>query len=458
LLADIKGPYAGFAVNREPQINVIDMHRQAADDLFQQATHAGVGDRVLQAASKLVWHEALELAREYGVRNSQMTVLAPTGTIAFMMDCATTGIEPELALIKYKKLVGGGMLKLVNTQVENALSNLGYSASQVREIADYLMEKETIEGAPHVRAEHLPVFDCSFKAAQGTRTISYLGHLRMMAAAQPFISGAISKTINLPNDATREDIADAFLQGWKLGLKAIAVYRDGSKGVQPLNTKKEEKVDTAVGPATVARGYHRTHLPDERPALTHKFSVGGHEAYMTIGLYPDTKQPGELFLVAAKEGSTISGLLDTIATLVSMCLQSGMPLKTLVRKFKDTSFAPAGFTNTADIPVAKSIPDYIFRYLGTRFLNNEDREELFGPGHEAPPVPQEGEEVVSVHTQHVDVVVHSSASEVAPKAVAVKPQVTTNSDAPVCQCGTLMVRAGACYSCPNCFATTGVCN
>jgi ribonucleoside-diphosphate reductase alpha chain len=380
-------------VNREPQINVIDMHRQAADDLFQQATHAGVGDRVLQAASKLVWHEALELAREYGVRNSQMTVLAPTGTIAFMMDCATTGIEPELALIKYKKLVGGGMLKLVNTQVENALSNLGYSASQVREIADYLMEKETIEGAPHVRAEHLPVFDCSFKAAQGTRTISYLGHLRMMAAAQPFISGAISKTINLPNDATREDIADAFLQGWKLGLKAIAVYRDGSKGVQPLNTKKEEKVDTAVGPATVARGYHRTHLPDERPALTHKFSVGGHEAYMTIGLYPDTKQPGELFLVAAKEGSTISGLLDTIATLVSMCLQSGMPLKTLVRKFKDTSFAPAGFTNTADIPVAKSIPDYIFRYLGTRFLNNEDREELFGPGHEAPPVPQEGEEV-----------------------------------------------------------------
>ncbi len=458
LLADIKGPYAGFAVNREPQLNVIDMHRQEADALFARATNAGVGDRVLQAASKLVWHEAMELAREYGVRNSQMTVLAPTGTIAFMMDCATTGIEPELALIKYKKLVGGGMLKLVNSQVENALSHLGYTSMQVREIADYLMQEETIEGAPHVRAEHLPVFDCSFKATKGTRTIGYMGHLRMMAAAQPFISGAISKTINLPNDATRDDIADAFLQGWKMGLKAIAVYRDGSKGVQPLNTKKEEKVDTAVGQAVPVRGYHRTHLPDERPALTHKFSVGGHEAYMTIGLYPETKQPGELFLVAAKEGSTISGLLDTIATLVSMCLQSGMPLKTLVRKFKDTSFAPAGFTNTADIPVAKSIPDYIFRYLGTRFLNQEDREELFGPGHEAPAQVESGQEVVSVHTQHVDVVVHSSVGEASKGQEQQRATVTTNSDAPVCQCGTLMVRAGACYSCPNCFATTGVCN
>lgn len=461
LIADVKGPYAGYAVNRDPQLDVIDLHRQHADDLHVRAAAAGVGDPVLQAASREVWHDALDLARQHGVRNSQMTVLAPTGTIAFMMDCATTGIEPELALIKYKKLVGGGMLKLVNTQVPQALRNLGYSDDQVAAISDHLMEQETIEGAPHLKPEHLPVFDCSFKATKGTRTISYLGHLTMMAAAQPFISGAISKTINLPNDATKEDIRDAFIQGWKLGLKAIAVYRDGSKGVQPLNTKKEEKkaeAAEATGAAAPA-GYTRVRLPDERPALTHKFSVGGYEAYMTVGLYPETRQPGELFLVAAKEGSTVSGLMDTIATLVSMCLQSGMPLKTLVRKFKDMSFAPAGFTNNSDIPMAKSITDYVFRYLGMRFLSREDREELFGPDHaDATPVPTV--ELVSVARSHAEEVAEAPQPElpVVPVAKMATMRPATNSDAPVCQCGTLMVRAGACYSCPNCFATTGVCN
>jgi len=463
LIADVKGPYAGYAVNRDPQLDVIDLHRQHADDLHVRAAAAGVGDPVLQAASREVWHDALDLARRHGVRNSQMTVLAPTGTIAFMMDCATTGIEPELALIKYKKLVGGGMLKLVNTQVPSALRNLGYTDAQVQEISDYLMDKETIEGAPHLKPEHLAVFDCSFKAANGTRTIAYMGHLTMMAAAQPFISGAISKTINLPNDATKEDIRDAFIQGWKLGLKAIAVYRDGSKGVQPLNTKKEEKKEAvATEPAGTAApaGYSRVRLPDERPALTHKFSVGGYEAYMTVGLYPETRQPGELFLVAAKEGSTVSGLMDTIATLVSMCLQSGMPLKTLVRKFKDMSFAPAGFTNNSDIPMAKSITDYVFRYLGMRFLSREDREELFGPDHsDASPVPTV--ELVSVTRPRAEEVAEAPQPElpVAPVAkMATMRPAATNSDAPVCQCGTLMVRAGACYSCPNCFATTGVCN
>lgn len=460
LIADVKGPYAGFTVNREPQLRVIDMHRAEADKLHAAATSAGVGDRMLQEASRAVWHEALELANQYGVRNSQMTVIAPTGTIAFMMDCKTTGIEPELALVKYKKLVGGGMLKLVNDLVPTALRNLGYGEQEISSISEYIREEETIEGAPGLKPEHLPVFDCSFKATKGTRTITYMGHLTMMAAAQPFVSGAISKTINLPHDATKEDIADAFMQGWKLGLKAIAVYRDGSKGVQPLNTKKDESKKSEPVAAPVVAGYTRVRLPDERPAVTHKFSVGGYEAYMTVGLYPHTKQPGELFLVAAKEGSTVSGLMDTIATLVSMCLQSGMPLKTLVRKFKDMSFAPAGFTNNADIPMAKSITDYVFRYLGMRFLQKEDREELFGPTHGDMPEPQV--ELVSftpraeqiADAPQVQLPIEPIAAAVPKTHVAAQGQ----ADAPVCQCGTLMFRAGACFSCPNCFATTGVCN
>lgn len=432
LIANAKGSYAGYAVNKEPQLHVIDLHRASADELYERATKADVGDRSLQAASRVVWHEALEFAREYGVRNAQVTVLAPTGTIAFMMDCATTGIEPELALIKYKKLVGGGVLKLVNSQVPHALHNLGYGENEIEAIQEYLIERETIEGAPHLKPEHMSVFDCSFRPAHGVRSIDYMGHLRMMSAAQPFISGAISKTINMPNEATVNDVYDAFMQGWKMGLKAIAIYRDGSKGVQPMSTKQDETKGELI---EKVNGYTRIHLPDERPAVTHKYSVGGYEGYMTVGLYPDTKKPGEVFLVAAKEGSTVSGLLDTIATLTSMCLQSGMPLKTLVRKFKDMSFAPSGFTNTADIPMAKSIMDYVFRYLGMRFLDLEDREELFGQiPHDDTPTP--------------------SQLPVVPPVLSV----AKNADAPVCQCGTLMFKAGSCYSCPNCFATTGVCN
>jgi len=480
-IAEVKGPYAGFAVNREPQLNVIDMHRSEADRLYSVGQRAGVKDHDLHIQSRLVWHEALELAKQYGVRNSQVTVLAPTGTIAFMMDCNTTGIEPELALVKYKKLVGGGVLKLVNHQVSDALRVLGYDSGQTEDITTYLLEEETIEGAPHLKEEHLSVFDCSFRAAHGKRSIGYQGHLKMMAAAQPFISGAISKTINMPADATREDIREAFVQGWQLGLKAVAIYRDGSKSIQPLNTKK----DVTTKPELVERvnGYTRIKLPDERPALTHKYSVGGYEGYLTIGLYPDTMKPGEVFLVAAKEGSTVSGLLDTIATLASMCLQSGMPLKSLVRKFKDLSFAPAGVTNNPDIPFAKSITDYVFRYMGMKFLSPEDREELFGPVHEpmlSPAGSEQGEaEVASEPADDKDaeesepqtpehahpslkavadlVSVTSSKTVTAAIAAALGPK-TMNADAPVCQCGTLMFKAGSCYSCPNCFATTGVCN
>jgi ribonucleoside-diphosphate reductase alpha chain len=482
LIADVKGPYAGFAANKGPQLNVIDMHRREAEALAER-TRAHSWDVPLLEASRAVWEEALDAASRYGVRNSQMTVLAPTGTIAFMMDCATTGIEPELALVKYKKLVGGGVLKLVNPLVPQALTALGYGETDIASISEFLVAQDTVEGAPALKPEHLPVFDCSFKAANGTRTIHYMGHVRMMAAAQPFISGAISKTVNLPNEATREDIRDAFIQSWKLGLKAIAVYRDGSKGVQPMSTKKEvakeevgskngEAQTSAVAPALVERvnGYTRVHLPDERPAITHKFSVGGYEGYMTVGLYPDTRKPGELFLVAAKEGSTVSGLLDTIATLVSVSLQAGVPLKTLVRKFKDLSFAPAGFTNNSDIPTAKSIVDYIFRYLGIRFLDPADREELFGPAHAdfSPPVtvelaslyPSRAEVVAESPQTELPIVTESRNSkfEIRNSDGLVAPTVT-NADAPVCSnCGTLMFKAGSCYSCPNCFFTTGVCN
>jgi ribonucleoside-diphosphate reductase alpha chain len=442
LISDIKGPFNGFEVNKKPMLGVIEKHLDAAETLYRRSTKLASDDDDLLNYSRIVWNDALTLGKKYGIRNSQVTVLAPTGTIAFMMDCDTTGVEPELGLIKYKKLVGGGVLKLVNNQVPSALKKLGYDEQQIKDISDHLLEKETIEGAPHLLEEDLAVFDCSFKPQNGVRSISYMGHVRMMAAAQPFISGAISKTVNLPTDATRDDIKDVFIQGWKLGLKAIAVYRDGCKSIQPLNLSKDGKSELVEK----VNGYTRVKLPDERPSITHKFSVGGYESYLTVGFYPDTKQPGETFLTTAKEGSTISGLLNTIATFISISLQSGVPLKTLVKKFKDVRFEPAGFTNNPDIPVAKSIIDYVFRYLGMRHLSPEDKEELFGPGpalvddHES----ADGAEVVLAS---------------APANEPVQQMVSTNADAPACpNCGSLMVRAGSCYSCPNCFSTTGVCN
>ena len=456
MLSDIKGPFAGYGLNQEPMLGIIAKHLDESEKLFGASGAMGVEDGDLHMASRLVWHDALDLGRKYGVRNSQMTVLAPTGTIAFLMDCDTTGIEPELALVKYKKLVGGGTLKLVNSHVPLALRRLGYSNEQIEDISKYLMDRETIEGAPHLKEEHIPVFDCSFKAQNGKRSINYSGHIKMMAAAQPFISGAISKTVNLPAEATVDDIKNVFIEGWRLGLKAIAVYRDGSKSIQPLNTKKEE--NNAL--VEKVNGYTRIKLPNERPSITHKFNVGGFESYLTVGFYPDTMKPGETFLVAAKEGSTISGLFNTIATLISMCLQSGVPLKTLVRKFKDTRFDPAGFTTNPEIPVAKSITDYVFRYLGMKYLKPEDKEELFGPDH-AYNEPVEVKE--TVHESKSDSLLAELVSKpVAPIYVSGNGKASGHiliTDAPACvQCGTLMVRAGSCYSCPNCFATTGVCN
>ncbi|MFN7131231.1 MAG: vitamin B12-dependent ribonucleotide reductase, partial [Myxococcales bacterium] len=324
--------------------------------------------RALTEASRVAWDEALAVGVESGYRNSQVTVLAPTGTIGFMMDCDTTGIEPDIALIKYKKLVGGGMLKIVNNTVPPALERLGYSVQEITDIVDYLNAHDTIEGAPHLKNEHLPVFDCAFKPAKGVRSISWQGHVKMMGAVQPFLSGAISKTVNLPNSATVEDIEQAYMAAWKMGLKAIAVYRDGCKRSQPLNTaKKEEKQEARAEvkfevPVELPARAARRRLPEERRSITHKFSIAGHEGYMTVGMYDDGT-PGELFCVMAKEGSVVSGLMDCFATSISLALQYGVPLQVLVDKFSHTRFEPSGFTGNKDIPIAKSIADYIFRWL-----------------------------------------------------------------------------------------------
>lgn len=455
VIASHKGPFAGYYSDKEGMLRVLSKHLDAAERLFADSQNSDTDDKYLETASRLVWHEAKELAEEYGVKNSQVTVLAPTGTISFLMDCDTTGIEPELALVKYKKLVGGGTLKLVNNQIPIALRRLGYLNEEVEEISEHILQNETIEGAPYLKEEHLPIFDCSFKAPNGTRSISYIGHIKMMAAAQPFISGAISKTINLPSDATVEDIEDVFFQGWRLGLKALAVYRDGCKSIQPLNTSKTLEDKKEEGLVEQVNGYTRIKLPDERPSVTHKFSVGGFESYLTVGFYPDTMQPGETFITTAKEGSTLSGLFDTIATLVSICLQSGIPLKTLVKKFKDLRFEPAGFTTNPDIPTAKSVVDYIFRYLGMKYLSPEDREEVFGPPDEHSNEVIKNDkilaELVSMPVKADKTPTHSHSGN--GKAHSL------NADAPLCHnCGTIMIKAGSCYSCPNCFATTGVCN
>ena len=480
LIADSKGPFSGYQKNREPMLRVIEKHLHAAERTYNESILGGMNDEVLQNASRQVWQETLELAEKYGVRNSQISVLAPTGTIAFLMDCQTTGVEPDIALVKYKKLVGGGVLKLVNNQVPMALRRLDYSNQEVEAIIAHITEHDTIEGAPHVKDKDLPVFDCAFKAANGERSISHMGHLNMMAAVQPFISGAISKTINLPATATVDDVKDVFTQGWKLGLKAIALYRDGCKTIQPLNMKKdadtgeEAKVAVAADPfVEKINGYTRRKLPVERPAMTHRFDIAGYKGYLNVGFYPDTMKPGETFITVDKEGSTVSGLLDTIATLISICLQSGVPLKVLVKRFKDMRFEPSGFTGNENIPTAKSIVDYIFRYLGMKYLSKEDRDDIFGP--EFATMPDFTERVLEVKNQTDSLLAGLVADAPnAPKEQVIEvlsaqagkapehhqPGMVTRSsaDAPVCTCGTLMVRAGACYSCPNCFATTGVCN
>jgi ribonucleoside-diphosphate reductase alpha chain len=461
------GPYEGYAVNRDAQLRVIDKHRGHAHKL--NPTYVPLD---LLAAARESWDEALALARDHGVRNSQVTVLAPTGTIAFMMDCDTTGVEPDIALVKYKKLVGGGVLKIVNTTVPHALVRLGYDSREVQSIVEYIDEQETIEGAPDLRPEHLPVFDCAFKPAHGIRSIAPLGHVRMMAAVQPFISGAISKTINMPEQATVEDIEQAYIEAWRLGLKAVAIYRDGCKKTQPLNTSKPSREPAVVAeqqPAVTAKPVRRR-LPADRHAICHKFDIAGHEGYIHVGFFEDGT-PGEIFIKMAKEGSTISGLMDTVGVLTSMALQYGVPLEVLVSKFSHVRFEPSGFTKNSDIPMAKSLIDYIFRFLGTRFLSGEQRVAV-GLLERQEPTGTTQALVGATPSADSGRLPAPSASLAAPASAApashpigfatglasAQTPITFSpqADAPSCpDCGSLMVRNGACYKCFNCGATSG---
>jgi len=465
-LAEQMGPFSGYAVNREPMLGVIDKHRSSAHKLDPSLVPLD-----LLSEARKVWDESLALGRKVGYRNSQATVLAPTGTIAFMMDCDTTGVEPDIALVKYKRLVGGGLLKIVNNTVPRALKRLSYDSKEIQAIVEYIDEHETIEGAPMLRDELLPVFDCAFKPTRGSRSIHYLGHLRMMGAVQPFISGAISKTINMPNDATVEDITEAYLEAWRLGLKAVAIYRDGCKRVQPLATG-EKKAETQQA-ITVEPKPVRRRLPMDRQAICHKFEIAGHEGYIHVGFYEDGT-PGEIFIKMAKEGSTISGLMDTIATLTSLSLQYGVPLEALVSKFSHVRFEPSGFTQNPEIPYAKSLTDYIFRFLGTRFLSTRQKQEagLVEREEQTESLPEndksgrQPETIGSVPPQASPIVASFSSpmSDAAQTRTSFYPLGTSlggttwqvQADAPSCaDCGSIMIRNGSCYKCLNCGATSG---
>ncbi len=455
-MAEVKGPFSEFAKNREPMLRVMEKHRQAAYNL----TMSPESHDVVMAARE-TWDDAVNLGRLHGYRNAQATVLAPTGTIGLMMDCDTTGIEPDLALVKYKKLVGGGLLKIVNGTVPQALRKLGYDSQAVKEIVEYIDENDTIEGAPALKDEDLKVFDCAFKPVKGSRSIAPMGHVRMMAAVQPFISGSMSKTVNLPTEATVEDIEQTYMESWKLGLKCIAIYRDGCKRSQPLSTSLDKKKDEA---ATIEYRPVRHKLPDERKSITHKFDIAGHEGYLTVGLYEDG-MPGELFVTMAKEGSTISGLMDAFATQTSYALQFGVPLKFMVDKFTHMRFEPSGFTKNQEIPIAKSIVDYIFRWMASHFLPVEQAEEAGVIMREDPPAaPPASKPDPSTGPGALKVIaapstkgngngngVHAGRAQGDISKIAF-----INTDAPACpDCGAITVRSGSCYKCLNCGATTG---
>src|SRR5689334_5141648 len=451
-------PFAGYDINQAPFLRVMRKHRDAIKGITQKHVPAD-----LYEGAKQAWDDAVELGEDFGYRNAQATVLAPTGTIGFMMDCDTTGVEPDIALVKYKKLVGGGMMKIVNNTVPMALKKLGYTAAQVDDIIKYIDEQETIEGAPHLMERDLAVFDCAFKAHKGERSIHYMGHIKMMGATQPFISGAISKTVNVPKDASVEDIEQAYLESWRLGAKAISIYRDGSKRTQPLNTSKAaidakgvitnqstaDAVKAAVAAALAQRAPARRKLPDERQAITHKFDIAGHEGYITVGLFEDG-MPGEIFLVMAKEGSTISGFADAFAQAISYALQYGVPLQDLVDKFSHVRFEPSGMTKNPDVRFAKSIVDYIFRWMAAKFLSPEAQ---FRAG-----VNNREELVTSPEQLPLDVAAAAGASSKrgidfslgAPKSASFAA-IQNQEDAPPCStCGAIMVRSGACYKCTNC--------
>jgi len=500
-LASRLGTFPQFYKNRLSMLKVIKMHREAVDDIQADQCH----DELVPAAAA-AWDEALAAGELFGYRNAQASVLAPTGTIGFMMDCDTTGIEPDIALVKYKLLAGGGMFKIVNRTVPLALERLGYSKAQIAETIEHIDDNDTIEDAPNLSEEHLPVFDCAFKPVNGQRCIHYMGHIRMMGAVQPFISGAISKTVNMPNEATVEEIEQAYIESWKLGIKAVAIYRDGSKRTQPINLGKtevaeeEESVQEIISREQLEaakRLPHRHRLPTTRPSMTHKFDVAGHEGYLNVGLYEDGV-PGELFITMAKEGSTVGGMMDAFATAISLCLQYGVPLEALVKKFSHQRFEPSGMTNNRDIPFAKSIVDYIFRWLGMTFL--DEYRKANAPARVESTTPKAAPEAVkddaasepgrAEQASDMDVrrpVGAPSLGSYAPKpkaaggngekleAVATKVAADPlgrriparidridqqfshyQEDAPACDvCGAITVRNGNCYKCYNCGSSLG---
>ena len=505
-IAGVMGPFKGYRDARcahvarplkqdniESMLGVIQLHRDAVEEIQPSQEFD-----YLKEEARRGWDRALALGKKQGYRNAQVTVLAPTGTIAFLMDCDTTGVEPDIALVKYKLLAGGGMLKMVNRTVPQALQRLGYSAKEIEDVVAHIEKFDTIEDVEEngqtiksgLKSEHLPVFDCAFKAYRGRRSIHYMAHLKMMAAAQPFISGAISKTVNLPNEATVQDIRNAYVDAWKMGVKCVAIYRDGSKRSQPLNTRKTseggDKAD-AIGrieelESEIARLRAqvvpplRRRLPDTRTAITHKFDIAGHEGYLTVGLFEDGR-PGELFITMAKEGSTIGGLMDCIGTLTSMALQYGVPFEALVKKFAHQRFEPSGFTKNPDIRNASSIIDYVFRWMALQFI--PEFREANGVKQPDLPIPGLLEEIKKKINRPVPELPLSDDETTITTRSAVTnggyrhgngpgatqgPAITSISDAiahfqqdaPACpNCGHVTVRNGACFKCLNCGESLG---
>ncbi|PIR44988.1 MAG: ribonucleoside-diphosphate reductase, adenosylcobalamin-dependent [Candidatus Vogelbacteria bacterium CG10_big_fil_rev_8_21_14_0_10_51_16] len=477
-IASRLGPYSAYEKNRESTVAVIGMHR----DALSRIRESKVFDEKLSSFAKKAWDGALQSVRKAGVRNSQVTVLAPTGTIAFMMDCATTGIEPEFALVKNKNLVGGNTMRIVNSAVPRALANLGYAPDECNAILAHIEEHMTIEGAPGLKDEHLPIFDCAVRPSHGRRSIHWQGHVRMVAATQPFLSGAVSKTFNMPSETTVEEIMEAYIMGWKLGLKAFAVYRDGSKSAQPLTTnathKKTEK--EVVGPV-------RRYLTATRHSVTHKFSIVGHEGYLTFSTYEDGTL-GEVFIKMSKQGSTLSGLLDAFAISVSIALQHGVPLYTLASKFCYMRFEPSGYTENSDIQIATSITDYLFRYLSMRFLNPEELADL---GVQAPTLSnmqatgdetalavrvnegESDEKVVVGHLKSTSTQLSQGVFTVADASLEIsgsgeagattvsleKTKTWASVDAGTfCRaCGGMMLQTGTCKTCSQCGSSNGGC-
>jgi len=426
-LAATVGPFKHYEKNAQPMTRVIRKHRAALETVDERYVPRGI-----MAAARDSWDKAVELGLHHGFRNAQVTLLAPTGTIGFMMDCDTTGIEPELAIVKYKNLVGGGQIKMVNRTVPAALARLGYTEAQVNAMVEYVDRNDTIEGAPGLKSEHLPVFDCAFKPFNGKRSISVDGHIHMMGAVQPFLSGAISKTVNLPADSTVEDVRQAYVDSWKYGLKAVAIYRDGSKGTQPVMTSREKEAEKPA--AIVTNVPARTRLPDERASITHKFTIAGLDGYITVGMHDDGK-PGEIFITMAKQGSVIRGLMDSFATSVSIALQYGVPLEVLVAKFAHVRFEPNGFSSNPAIGYAKSIVDYVFRWLDLKFLKNQP-----GVRKIEPPIDLEA----------------MATDEYPADGELQNDLFQGQDDAPPCsECGFVMVRNGKCYKCLNCGSTSG---